>query len=256
MPKIAKPLVDTTLRNIKYDPVTKSKNMLSAGKGLVFIINKDNTKWWRFDYVRPNGRRNSISLGKYPLITIAKANALRDEARAKLAQGIDPSIVRKETKQAKQKELEKSENTLNNLIDEYLQVVRGGITEGYFKKMTRRIELDIRPYLGNKPIDEITHFELLACIKRIEDRGAIELAKRTLNYCEAIWRYAVSSGKALNNITANIDKKTVLKKRVKQNFPHITDEKELGVLLNAYTATICQDNFDLSTLYETQNKNC
>jgi integrase len=223
------PLNDTQIKTTK--PRDKDFT-LPDGNGLQLLVKSTGTKIWEVRYT-VNSKPSKTTIGTYPLVSLAEARRIRDHYWQKAKQGINPAHERKQAKEIQKQEQQKVGTTLNSVIEEYLSVIKRGISEKHYKKVARRFELDISPFIGKMPINEITHFQLLECIKRIEDRGALVLSRDALGYCEGLWRYAVGVGKASFNITANIDKKTVLKKIVKQNYPHITDEKELGVLLNA-----------------------
>jgi integrase len=223
------PLTDTEVKNAK----SKEKDyILPDGNNLHLLVKATASKVWEVRYT-VNGKTTKTTIGTYPAVTLAKARQIRDEYKAKAKQGINPTVERKESKQLQKLEDLKAVTTLDSVIDEYLQIIKGGISLKHYQKISRRFEVDISPFIGNNPIDEITHFQLLECIKRIESRGAKTLAKDALSYCEAAWRYAVGMGRTSFNITANIDKKTSFEKTKKKNYPHITDPKEFGGLLKA-----------------------
>lgn len=129
--------------------------------------------------------------------------------------------------------MQKSQNTLNGVASDYFDHIKGSITQNHFDKKHRTLERNILVFLGDMPINEITHIQILECIQRVEARGAIDLAKRTLNICAEVYRYAVSHNKTPFNIIANIDAKTTLKPYKANNYPSITDPKEVSILLNA-----------------------
>lgn len=222
-------LSDKTIANA----VIKDKDyLLTDGKCLYLNIKAKGTKVWTIRYT-VKGTRCKTTIGNYPTVSLANARKKRNEFLEKVADGINPIAEKKEARKAKEIELKKSVTTLKSVIDDYIENIKGGVSAGHLRNIAHRLEVNIVPFLGHLPIDEITHPQLLECIKKIESRGAIELAKRTLNNCEGIWRFAVSNSKASHNIVANIDKKTALAKIKKRNYPHITDTKELGTLLRA-----------------------
>lgn len=117
------------------------------------------------------------------------------------------------------------------MIDEWLHYLDAHVSAEYHRRVMRQLQNNIIPYLGDRPMDEIEHLELLEVVKKKETEGKLETAQRLLQYCGQIWKYAVTHGKAKHNIVADIDRKYALKKPISKNFPHITSEKELSTLL-------------------------
>ena len=129
----------------------------------------------------------------YPDIGLKDARERRDEYRKLLANGIDPSEQRKATKTASQ---DRASNSFELIAREWLVKYSNRWTEGHKHRILRRLECDIFPWLGQMPISEITAPKLLATIRRIEQRGALETAHRVLNSCGQIFRYAIATGRA------------------------------------------------------------
>jgi integrase len=241
MSKKVTPLTDTLIKSLK--PADKFR---CDGNGLFIIINKDGRKWWRFDYIRPTGGRNSISFGYYPTVTLQRARQNREEARAGLKQGIDPSLERKEKKAKKRAVIETEQieaaGQIHLVAYRWLDTIKSKYTETTHKKRVRAFERDIFPYFteydenrnikSSKHIREITHADLLEVI-RIKERTAAETAHRLLTDCNRLWLYAISENHADFNIVTNISKKDALQKHTKQHYPKITDEKILSELLQA-----------------------
>ena len=141
-----------------------------------------------------------------------KARDKREATKILIKDGIDPSEDKKQNKIKEAVEAKNSSLTFQKVLGEYFEIIKVGLSIKHFEKIQRRFELDVLPLIGNKIMGDILHSELLSCIKRIEDRGAIETARRILNHCKRIWKYAISTGQANYNITSNIDKATTLKK--------------------------------------------
>ncbi|HOI83346.1 MAG TPA: tyrosine-type recombinase/integrase, partial [Campylobacterales bacterium] len=161
-------------------------------------------------------------------ITLQTARQRRDEMRSKVANGINPAIERQ---QAKVEEKIKLENTFEQVSKDWLKNVSKGLSEHYRIGIEGYFKNHIYQYIGNRPINEITRLELLEVIKIIDQKGYAETARRALNVCGSVWKYAVTMGKTEHNIVADIDKKYALSKTVKQHYPVITEPKELGALL-------------------------
>lgn len=208
MPKVPASLTDTAIKALK--PNSKKCD----GCNLYIVVKSDGTKWWKYDYIRPDGsgKRNSISFGIYPIASLKKARDKREATKILIKDGIDPSEDKKQNKIKEAVEAKNSSLTFQKVLGEYFEIIKVGLSIKHFEKIQRRFELDVLPLIGNKIMGDILHSELLSCIKRIEDRGAIETARRILNHCERIWKYAISTGQANYNITSNIDKATTLKK--------------------------------------------
>jgi integrase len=226
MARTTTPINDTQIRAAK--PKEKDYK-LTDGLGLYLLVKTNGAKWWRFNY-RFEGKEQTLSLGTYPDVTLLSARQQRDDMRAKVASGINPSSVRKQQKVIEKIKLE---NIFIEVANEWLNNVRGGLSTHYVKGIEGCLRNYVFPVLGQKPINEISRLELLETIKTIDKKGYSETAKRTLNVCGSIWKYAVTNEKVEHNIVADIDKKYALTKVQKRNFPVITEPKKVGELLRA-----------------------
>lgn len=232
MPKVTTPLTDLKIKQAK--PSDKDYT-LTDGKGLYLLIKPSGSKLWRFQYVYPKGKRNLAGFGPYPGVSLDQARQKREEWRVKLQQGINPQEEKKAQEEERHisSELERIsiENRLSNIIAEWEAFTKDQTSPDYFDKRSKMLQRGIIPFLGERPIHEIEPLELLEAIKKTEERGKLETAHRLFTLCGQIWKYAVTHGKAPRNITADIDKRYALKKPDAQNFAHIIDEKQLGILL-------------------------
>jgi len=224
MPRHTLPLNDTQLRNAK--PKQKDYK-LSDGFGLYIIIKTTGSKWWRFKY-RFDNKEQNLSLGTYPEISLQIARQKREELRSKVANGINPSSERQQKKEIQKAKLD---NTFEQVSEMWLVNIRKGLSNHYVKGVEGYFKNHIYKHIGNKDINEITRLELLEAIQEIDKKGYSETARRALNVCGSVWKYAVTIGRAEHNIVADIDKKYALAKTVKQHYPVITNPKELGALL-------------------------
>ena len=182
------PLTDTAIRNAKR---ADKPRKLADGGGLYLLIQPGGGRWWRLDF-RFDGKRRTLSMGVYPDVMLGEARQRRDEARRLLSQGIDPGEHRKLTK-----------NTLPQDADSFEAVAREwyarfspGWVPTHGEKIIRRLERDIFPWIGARPVGGITAPELLAVLRRIEARGRLETAHRAHQNCGAVFRYAVATGRA------------------------------------------------------------
>ena len=214
-------LTDTKIRQSK--PKEKSYK-LSDEKGLYLEIAPAGGKWWRLKF-RVDGKEKRLSLGVYPDVTLAMARERRDDARRLLATGADPSAHRKASKLAL---TEAGLGSFEIVAREWFEKQRLGWAKSHSNKIMRRLEREIFPWLGTRPISEIQPAELLTVLRRTEAR-AIETAHRVLQNCGQVFRYAVATGRANRDITGDL--KGALTPWKPAHFPSITDPKKIAVLL-------------------------
>ncbi len=164
------PLSDTAVRNAKS---TDKPAKLADEKGLYLLVAPSGGKWWRLDY-RFDGRRKTLSMGTYPETSLKEAREKRDEARKALAQGIDPCEQRKAMKAAQTAEAD----TFEVVAREWFAKFQPTWAATHASKIITRLEKDAFPWLGKRPICEITAPEILTTLRRIENRGALDTAHR------------------------------------------------------------------------------
>ena len=164
-------------------------------RGLYIQVNPNGKKWWRFKY-RFEGKEKLISLGTYPDVGLALARDKRDELRKKVVNKIDPSEERK-----KEKEILKNNqnNTFEATANEWLGRQSKVWTKSHLTRTASRLKRDIYPEVGKKHIADVTANQILTAVRKIESRGAIESAHRTLNICSQVFRYSVLTLRAKSN---------------------------------------------------------
>lgn len=191
MPRLAKPLTDTEIRNAK--PGEKPRRLFD-GKGLHLLINPDGSKYWRLKYVF-EGREKRISLGLYPEVTLAEARNLAISERRKLREGVDPAAERKAKKLA---DRQKYANTFKAVALEWYERKCNAPTKKWApataRKVNEALTIDLIPRLGRRPISEITGAEVLATLRTIEARSP-HMAHKARQYVGAIIREAMRTGK-------------------------------------------------------------
>ena len=217
------PLTDTAVRNAK---TTEKPFKLADERGLYLLINTTG-KYWRMDY-RISGKRKTISMGIYPDVPLARAREPREEARKLLAQGIDPSDNRKAVKSAR---IERAANSLEVVAREWFAKYSSGWVAHHADRTLRQLERDAFPYIGGRPIAEIAAPELLAVVRRIESHGALETAHRALANCGQVFRYAIATGRAERDLSADL--RGALPPVKGKHFAAITDPQRVGGLLRA-----------------------
>lgn len=178
-----------TVRQIEAAKPTDRPLKLSDGGGMFLLVQPDGARWWRLSY-RYGGKQRTISLGTYPDTSLKTAREGRDAAKALLAQGTDPSVERRIRKAAL------AEDSFEAVAREWHGRQLRAWTPGYAEITMARIEGNLVPWLGSRPIGAITAPELLACLRRIEARGAHDLARRCRQLAGQVFRYAISIGKA------------------------------------------------------------
>jgi integrase len=221
------PLSDAAIRKIK--PAAKTQRLFD-GQGMYLEVSPQGGKYWRLKY-RILGREKRLALGKYPDVSLALAREKRDAARRQLAAGIDPGEHRKVTRLAS---VERASNSFEVIALEWVSKRSKAWGESHRTKTVAWLESDLFPWLGARPIGEITAKELLATIKRVESRGAVDKAHRLLQHCGQIFRYAVAAGVAERNPAADL--REALATAQTKHRAAITEPKAIGGLMRAIDA--------------------
>ncbi|BAZ94070.1 integrase [Thiohalobacter thiocyanaticus] len=218
------PLTDTAIRNAKAGD--KARKLFDGG-GLYLEVAPSGGKWWRLKY-RYGGKEKRLSLGVYPDVSLKDARDRRDEARKLLANDIDPSENRKATKAAK---VERAANSFEAVAREWYAKHSPNWSANHGDRIIRRLERDIFPWLGGKPVADITAPQLLEVIRRIEQRGALETAHRALGNCGQVFRYAVATGRAERDPTGDL--RGALPPVKGTHFASVTEPKKVAEVLRA-----------------------
>ncbi|WP_295875284.1 integrase arm-type DNA-binding domain-containing protein [uncultured Zhongshania sp.] len=225
------PLTDTAVKQAK--PKDKPYR-LSDEKGMYLEITPKGQKYWRMKY-RIGKQEKRLSIGVYPTVSLKKARQIREQARQHLLDGIDPSGLKQAKKLASESA---SENSFKVVALEWFSKQKPIWSENHWTKVERMMIKDLFPYLGTRALKEITPPELLAVLRKIESRGALESAKRTKQIAGQIFRYGVATGRCERDPSQDLT--GALATPVKQHFAAITEPKEVGPLLNtldAYSGT-------------------
>ena len=212
-------LSDVAVRNSK--PTDKPRK-LSDERGLYVLVAKAG-KYWRFDY-RYDGKRRTLAVGVYPDVTLAQARERRDQARALLAKGVDPSAAKQARKAA-------AENSFEAVAREWHTKFSPSWIPHHADKIIRRFEREVFPWIGNRPIADISAPDLLAVLRRIEARNALDTAHRVHQNCGKVFRYAVATGRALRDPSGDL--RGAIPPAVERHHPTITEPKRVGELLRA-----------------------
>ena len=178
-------LNNTKLKNLK--PKDKAYS-ISDGHGLYVEVKPNGSKYWRQNY-RYNGKQKKLAHGVFPKVSLLEAREKRDKALKQLKEGNDPS---------KLKQLDKSlnQNTFEVIAKEWFEKESINWKASHAAKVWRQVDADILPFLGDERIDKISATGLLSVLKKVEERGALDVVSRLRQRCEAIFRFAILTGRA------------------------------------------------------------
>jgi integrase len=217
-------LTDTAVRNAK----AKAKPYkLFDGGGLFLLVQPSGSRWWRYKYRRADGKENTLSLGTYPDTSLRVAREKHAEARKQRAAGIDPSAARQAAKAAG---AERAANSFETVAREWYAKQAKKWAASTAEKALARLEDGLFPWIGARPVAEITTQEVLRALRRVEERS-VDTAHRTRQDAERVFRFAIQTGRAENNPATEL--KGALEPRVKNHFASITDPTKVGELLRA-----------------------
>lgn len=219
-----------TNREIQAAKPKEKAYKLTDEKGLYLLISPNGSKYWRQKF-RFLGKENLLSHGIYPEISLAEARERRDEARKLIANGVDPSEHKKAQKSAS---LERAANSFEVIAREWFEKHRDGWATSHSDKIIRRLEVDVFPWLGARPIAEISAPDVLAVLRRIEGRGTLDTAHRAGGNCSQVFRYAIATGRAERDPVPDL--RGALPPAKGQNFAAFTEPAKVAELLRAIDA--------------------
>ncbi|MBJ6749565.1 tyrosine-type recombinase/integrase [Geomonas anaerohicana] len=204
---------------------------LSDGEGLYLYVHPRGGKWWRFRY-RFDGNEKLISFGVYPYITLADARERTYQAKCMVAKGIDPSQERKRAKEAK---LERIANAFEAIAREWHKHMVGNQmwSADHAATVLTRLEKDVFPWIGTKPIAEVTAKEIKGILDRVRSRGIIETARRVRTILGQVYTYAIATDRANYDISAGFKGYLPPTSKTRKHMAAVTDPKELAPLLRA-----------------------
>lgn len=223
---------------IKLVAAASKPKTIADGGGLVLEVRPTGAGWWRLRYSF-DGRENRLSLGTYPEVTLADARQRRRDALKQMTAGIDPSAARKAGKV--ERDLKRQAQTradaglpgpgtFEAVAREWLTTIHEvKVSAGHAERTRIRLEQDAFPWLGRRPVGDIEPPELLACLRRVEARGAIETAHRVKDACGQVFRYAIAIGLCKRNPAPDL--RDALRPVESRNHAAIVDPKGAGELL-------------------------
>lgn len=195
-----------------------------------YLLVNAGAKYWRLDY-RLAEKRKTLALGVYPAVTLAKARHRRDKARELLADGIDPSVAKREEKGA---QALAAANTFEAVARPWLAKTAANRAASTKAKITNWLDYNVFPAIGKMPISAIGPRDMLAAVRKMEDRGAIDSAHRVKQICGQVLRYAVAAGLADRDVTADL--KGALAAVPSSHFAAIIEPKQAGDLMRSIFA--------------------
>ena len=191
------PLTDSACRNAK--PRDKAYK-LTDGEGLHLLVQPNGSRLWRLAY-RFDHKQKTSAFGPYPTVTLAEAREKRLAARKLLADGIDPARAREAERRAVKLA---AENSFEVVAREWHDNQKERWVQAHAERLLSRFQHDVFPALGKRPINEITAPEILEAIRKVEDRGALDVAKRIRQTVGAVFRYAIATGRAVRDPAADL----------------------------------------------------
>lgn len=213
------PLNDAMVRSAK--PRERPYKLFDE-TGLYLIVKPEGGKWWRVKY-RFGGKEQSLSLGTYPAVSLKQARLSRDTIRQQVREGVNPSEARKAQDLADLRE------SFESQARQWHEARAPRWSAVHAQRVIRDLERDILPWIGKKPVADLTALDLKPALARVRDRGAVETAHRVLQVIGQVFRYAVAGGFAEHNPAADL--KGWLPSPSRQHYPTLTDPKAIGRLL-------------------------
>jgi integrase len=200
---------------------------------MYLLIKPDGCRYWRMNY-RFGGKQKTLALGVYPTVTLADARQRREDARKLLANGIDPGDVRKAAKMSKAEEAATAVETFENVARDWMawRDARGETAETTANKDRWRLESYLFPFIGTRPITEITPLELREVLKKAEEAGKRETASRVKITAGQVFRWAVLEGRTPSDITSSLRGLFTTPKPTHR--AALTDPKQIGELLRSF----------------------
>jgi len=192
---------------------------MADGGGLYLLVKTNGSRYWRLKY-RIDGKEKLLALGVYPDVSLADARAKRDEARKGIAGGIDPLEVKKEQKVEREAQVK---NTFQEIALEWHNMKVKKWSAGYASDILEASNKDVFPFIGQRPVADIKPLELLNVLKKMEDRGATEKAKKVRQRCGEVFRYAIVTGRAEYNPAPDLT--SAMQGHESTHYPFLTTEE-------------------------------
>ena len=215
-------LSDTAVRNAK--PNAKSYKM-PDGNGLYLFLQPTGGKLWRYDY-RFEGKRKTLSIGKYPVVSLADARARLEQAKKMIAEGVDPSLHKKRNKIQKASD---AELTFEKVAKDWLNVKSISLAPTTLEKISKSFEANVYDRIGKLALKDIIYKDIRDCLLVMQKRGSLEYMHKTRGWVKSVFDFAVNDELLDRSpITSNDDR---LQKHEGENYPHFQSMKDAGKFL-------------------------
>ncbi|MDQ7745660.1 tyrosine-type recombinase/integrase [Hydrogenophaga pseudoflava] len=224
-------LTDLQCKNATCPPDKKHARFYDSG-GMYLQVSPAGSKRWFWKY-RIGDKEKQLALGSYPAVGLMAARKARDAAKVLKDSGQDPVSVR-QAERNPPPPVPDGGDSFRLVALEWYRIKSGQWSDVHAERMHRQFERDLFPWIGDRGIASITRVELLACLRKIEERGAIETADRALMLCGQVWRYAMATGRTDKDVTIGV--KDALTPYRGKHFAAITEPADLGTLLRAIQA--------------------
>ena len=211
-------------------PLDKKRARFTDSLGLYLEVSPAGSKRW-FWKIYAGGKEGRMALGSYPTVSLAEARKARDAVKLQKAEGVDPIQARRVQKL---KASNPAGDTFKIVAVEWYAKQKGQWSPGHAERMQRQLERDLFPWLGERRLCEIEPVELLATLRKVEERGAVETADRGLMLARQVWRYGVATGRVSRDITTDL--KGALQPYRGRHFAAIIEPAQFGELLRASRA--------------------
>lgn len=225
MPKRVPPLSDVQVKSAK--PKERDYK-LSDGGGLYLLVTTTGGKLWRIDY-RLEGKRKTLACGTYPATSLVSARKKRESVREQVEAGIDPGELRKADREAERVAL----RTFEAVALEWYGKNEPVWSPGHAVTVKSRLERDVFPQIGGRPVSEVAAAEVRAMLQKVEARGAVDTALRIKIIVGQVFRYGVGNGYLEHDPSASLKSSEIFQKRKAKHHAAITDPKALAPLLRA-----------------------
>ncbi|MDF7671129.1 tyrosine-type recombinase/integrase [Orbaceae bacterium ESL0721] len=235
-----------TIKSIEAAKPKDKAYKVNDYESLYLYITPSGTKSWRYDY-QIDGKRKTLTIGRYPYISLSEAREEKELAKKLLQQGRDPILERKRSKLLANID---RDNTFGKIAREWFEAKKSSWSPNYWGDIIGILERDVFPTLGNRLINDIKPLEMLAVLKAIENRGALEVAKKAKGRCSEIFRYAIVTGRAENNPARDLT--SAMKKKKQKNYPFLAtaDEmREFMLALSRYSGSLLTRYATLLLIY-------
>lgn len=226
-------LTDKKCKTTKHND--KPQKLADSG-GLYLLVHPNGSKYWQMKYrihgvSKKTGEEKklekTLSFGTYPLITLAEARDKRDNAKKLIKDGIDPAIAKED---AQRERIQNTKNSFKAVAIEWHDKQKGRWSQKHADIVLHRLDSDIFPQIGHRPINDIEAPDLLEALRRVEKRGALDLASRCRQISGQVFRYGIQTGKCKRDIAADL--RGALETRKTQHFAAL-DTKEIPEFLHA-----------------------